>query len=219
MKLLRSFEEFIFEAMTWLLFYPRTLLWVIRRPLAAMAYSDAEQQGPEDSRYDATLSPTLMLLFTAVILTLLSQAFHVAPPEGTSKLSKAIFQSQQNYVIFRSIAGGVIPLVAARLLLHRQKIALSRRALRPPFYAQCYLAAPYALASGIGGIIFQRHDLSNGLGAAVVGVGLVWLLVAETRWFAQRLDISRWRALALSVLTVVLAEALLVIVAIPIALL
>lgn len=219
MKLLRSFEEFIFEAMTWLLFYPRTLLWVIRRPLAAMAYSDAEQEGPEDARYDDTLSPTLMLLFTAVILTLLSQALHVPPPSTTSGLSKAIFDSQQNYVLFRSISGGIIPLVAAAKLLGRQKVAMSRHTLRPPFYAQCYLAAPYALISGIGGIVFQRHDLPNLLGAILVLIGLAWLLVAETRWFALKLQIPRWRAALLSIVVVVLAETLLILVAIPIALL
>jgi hypothetical protein len=216
MKLLRSFEDLIFEAMTWLLFYPRTLLRVIWRPLTAMAYSDAEQEGPEDARYDGALSPTLMLLFTAVLVSLLNQAFQVPPPAAASKLAKAIFESQQNYVLFRSVSGGVIPLVAAALLLRRQKMALSRRTLRPPFYAQCYLAAPYALVSGVGWIVLHRHDLPNAMGVLAIATAVVWLLAAQTRWFVQKLSVSLWRGVGLSVLALVLAEVLLILIAIPI---
>ena len=32
-KILRAFEEFLYEVLTWLLFYPRTLWRVTRRPL------------------------------------------------------------------------------------------------------------------------------------------------------------------------------------------
>ena len=48
-KILRSFEEFLYEILTWLLFYPRTLWRVLRRPLAMMRYSDGEQNdAPEN---------------------------------------------------------------------------------------------------------------------------------------------------------------------------
>ena len=43
LKILRSFEEFLFEAVSWLVFYPLTLWRILRGPLAAMDYSDREQ--------------------------------------------------------------------------------------------------------------------------------------------------------------------------------
>lgn len=62
LKILRSFEEFIFEATSWLIFYPMTLWRVLRDPLAAMDYSDREQADSDERRYDDTLSPPLFLL-------------------------------------------------------------------------------------------------------------------------------------------------------------
>lgn len=64
MKLLRSFEEFTFEAVSWLVFYPLTLWRILTQPLSMMAYSDAEQVKDQDARYDESLSPLMLLLIT-----------------------------------------------------------------------------------------------------------------------------------------------------------
>ena len=79
LKILRSFEEFIFEATSWLIFYPMTLWRVLRDPLAAMDYSDREQADPDERR-----SPPLFLLATLVPVNILSLAAHVPAPEGES---------------------------------------------------------------------------------------------------------------------------------------
>ena len=84
LKILRSFEEFIFEATSWLIFYPMTLWRVLRDPLAAMDYSDREQADPDERRYDDALSPPLFLLATLVLVNILSLAAHVPAPEGES---------------------------------------------------------------------------------------------------------------------------------------
>jgi hypothetical protein len=52
MKLLRSFEEVIFEAISWLVFYPITVWRIAVRPLTTMAYSDAQQTDTDEGRYD-----------------------------------------------------------------------------------------------------------------------------------------------------------------------
>ena len=59
LKTLRSFEELLFEAVSWLVFYPLTLWRILRGPLAAMDYSDREQSDSEERRYDDALSPPL----------------------------------------------------------------------------------------------------------------------------------------------------------------
>ena len=137
LKILRSFEEFLFEAVSWLVFYPLTLWRILRGPLAAMDYSDREQSDSEERRYDDALSPPLFLLATIVLTNLLSMALHVPPPPEATDLSRVVYASQQNLVLFRSLAFSLIPLVAAVTLLRHEKKRISRETLRAPFYAQC----------------------------------------------------------------------------------
>jgi hypothetical protein len=216
LKILRSFEEFIFEAMTWLLFYPRTLWRIVRRPLQTMDYSDHEQSDPPEKQYDDALSPPLLLLFTVVLVNLLGIALHVPPPAEAPGAMKVIVASQQNLVLFRSLVFSLPPLVAAATLLGRQKVPLSREALRGPFYAQCYLAAPSAIFMGVGEIIFQRHDIPNLLGLTLMMAGAGWFLWAQTRWFASRLGVSLANAAVTAIWALARALIYLLLILIPI---
>jgi hypothetical protein len=218
MKLLRSFEEFLFEATSWLVFYPLTLWRVLIRPLETMAYSDAEQADDETGRYDDALTPPLFLLITVVLMNLIALAAHVAQPPGTGSLQHAIFDSPQNAALFRALIFSLIPLIAAVLLLRRQGARLSRESLRPPFYAQCYLAGPCAVIMVGGGIIFQRHDIPNVYGLVLMLAGLAWFLTAQTRWFASRLAIGPIRAAGLAVGALVLAMVAFIALILPVAL-
>jgi len=219
MKLLRSFEEFLFEATSWLLFYPLTMWRVLIHPLRTMAYSDAEQGDDEAGRYDDALTPPLFLLITVVLMNLIALAAHLpqtAPGGGT--LRHAVFDSPQNAALFRALVFSLIPLVAAVTLLRRQGVRLSRESLRPPFYAQCYLAGPTAVFLNGGSIIFQRHDIPNALGLGVMLVGLAWFLTAQTLWFSVRLGIGRIRAAGVAVWALVLALACFIAIIVPVAL-
>jgi hypothetical protein len=219
MKLLRSFEEFLFEATSWLVFYPLTMWRVLVHPLRTMAYSDAEQADDEAGRYDDALTPPLFLLITVVLMNGVAMAAHIAQPPGASGLQHAIFASPQNAALFRALIFSLIPLVAAVLLLRRQGVRLSRETLRPPFYAQCYLAGPTAVILNGGGVIFQRHDISNAYGLGLMLAGLAWFLTVQTRWFAGRLGIGLLRAAGLAVGALVLALACLIALVLPVALL
>ncbi|MGH6978314.1 MAG: hypothetical protein ACRED4_03325 [Brevundimonas sp.] len=219
LKILRSFEEFLFEATSWLIFYPMTLWRVLRDPLAAMDYSDREQADPDERRYDDTLSPPLFLLATLVLTNLVALAAHVPPPPESSDLMKTVTASPQNLVLFRSLAFSLIPLVAAASLLHRQKRRISRETLRAPFYAQCYLAALCAAFTSIGGVIFQRPDLANGVGGAIVAVGFLWFQWVQTQWFRKRLDVGLAKAAAVALWATVRALVFLLVLLIPVALL
>ncbi|MFZ0266543.1 hypothetical protein [Caulobacter sp.] len=219
MKLLRSFEEFLFEATSWLVFYPLTLWRVLVRPLETMAYSDAEQGDDEEGRYDDALTPPLFLLITVVLMNLIATAAHL-PREipGGGSLQHAILGSPQNAALFRALIFSLIPLIAALLLLHRQGVRLSRASLRPPFYAQCYLASPCAVIMIGGGIIFQRHDIPNVYGLLLMLAGLAWFLTAQTRWFAVRLRIGPLRAAGLAIGALLLAMVAFVGLILPVAL-
>ena len=218
MKILRSFEEFIFEAITWLVFYPLTLWRILRDPLAMMDYSDREQADAEERRYDDTLSPPLFLLATIVLTNLLATALHVPPPPEASELSKAVYASQQNLILFRSLAFSLVPLVAAVTLLRHEKKRISRETLRAPFYAQCYLAAVCAACVSVGGAIFQRPELPNAVGAAIMIGGAGWFLFVQAHWFARRLNVSTAKGAGIAVSAAVRAVIYLFAVLIPVAL-
>lgn len=187
MKILRSFEEFLFEAVTWLYFYPRTLVRIVRRPLAMMDYADAEDAEPEQSRFNDGLSPPVLLLISLVLANTVGWAAHIALPADASPLSKALFDSQQNLLFFRCLIFSLVPLVAALTLLNRQGVPVSRETLRRPFYAQCYLAAPFALALSLGVIGLQRGGVYADAGLAAIVVFTAWLLVIQSLWFREHL--------------------------------
>lgn len=219
LKILRSFEEFIFEATSWLIFYPMTLWRVVRDPLAAMEYSDREQGDPEERRYDDALSPPLFLLATLVPVNLVAVAAHVPPPPEASEAMKAVAASPQNLILFRSLAFSLIPLVAAASLLHRQGRRISRETLRAPFYAQCYLAALCAASVSIGTVVFQRPELPNAVGAAIIAGGFLWFQAVQTAWFRRRLAVGWVKAALLGLWATVRALAYLLALLIPIAML
>lgn len=218
LKILRSFEEFLFEAVSWLVFYPLTLWRILRGPLAAMDYSDREQSDSEEHRYDDALSPPLFLLATIVLTNLLAMALHVPPPPEVSTVTRTLLASQQNLILFRSLIFSLIPLVAAVTLLRHEKKRISRETLRPPFYAQCYLAAVCAAVFLVGGSIFQRPELPNAVGAAIMIGGTSWFLFVQSHWFARRLNISVAKGAGIAVLAVVRALIYLFAILIPIAL-
>lgn len=219
LKILRSFEEFIFEAATWLIFYPLTMWRILHSPLKTMAYSDRQQLEPEDRRYDDALSPPLVLLVTIVLSNLLSVAFHIAQPQVTTVLGGVVTKSPENLALFRSLVFSLVPLVSAASLLHRKGIKINRESLRAPFYAQCYLAAPSAAFVAAGGIFLHRPDLPNTLGVSVILAGTLWFLTVQTNWFRKQLQVSWWNAAWTAVWAMVRALGFLLVIVTPMALL
>lgn len=218
LKILRSFEEFIVEATSWLVFYPLTLWRVLRHPMSTMDYSDREQTDSEEHRYDDAVSPPLTLLATIVLANVIASGLHIAPPEGASYLLHTVTQSQQNLVLFRCLLFSLAPLVAAVALVRRQKKKLSRDTLRAPFYAQCYLAAPFAAAVSAGGVFIQRADLESTIGVAIILAALIWFLSCQAAWFAHKLGVSRLQAVFIALGAMARALVYLAVILLPMAL-
>ena len=65
--------------------------------------------------------------------------------QAKTAVAQAILGSEQNLLILRSLLFAIFPLVAATTLVRRRALPLDRTTLRGPFFAQCYLAAPFAL--------------------------------------------------------------------------
>lgn len=217
LKILRSFEDFVFEAVSWLIFYPLTLWRIVRHPLRTLDYSDAEQTQEGEARYDDAISPPLVLLATLVLANMVGVALHQPPPAGGGALLHAIAASPQNLVLFRSLIFSLIPLTAAVSLVRRRGERLSRESVRAPFYAQCYLTTPFAGIVSLAGIFLQQAPGPHPAALAAMGLGLAWFLGAQMAWYRRKLSIGWGAAAYLAVRGLFLASLIMIGVFIPVA--
>lgn len=206
MKLLRSLEEFVFETIALLFFYPKTLLRITRKPLQTMQYAEQEEATGKGNPYDDAVSPPLLLLLTLLITNGVGLALHVPQPPDATPLARALLDSPQNLLMFRSLLFSIIPLSAAVLLLRGLRQNISRSSLRQPFFAQCYLASPFALVVSLAMIVGQTSARGAGTAGTIAClVAFAWMVVVQSVWLRRRLDIRWFKALALSLGLVVWA--------------
>lgn len=197
MKILKSLEEFLYEVMTWLVFYPRTMWLALRHPWRMMEYADAELKDRVAQQYTDTLSPPLFLVITIIIshgleLVIVGQSRLVTDRSGLSGL----ISNDTNLIIYRAICFSLFPLMMALRMLRRQGSKLDRDTLRPPFYSQCYVTAPFALASGAASLTVGNPDQwVRAAGALLMLPVVIWYIILQMRWFAMHLGITDLRAL------------------------
>ena len=195
LKLVRSLEEFLYEVMTWLIFYPRTMWRAVRHPLQTLEYTNKELGEAPDKQFTDLLSPPLFLMITILLSHLVEIASHQNMPKPTTDIAKQIAASEQNLLILRSILFSIYPLMFAMARLRRQKKELTRETLRPPFCAQCYIAAPAAFVFGIATILGRAHQTDVQIAGALLSLATVaWYISVETIWLHKHTRISRLAA-------------------------
>jgi hypothetical protein len=88
LKIIRSVEEFLYEAMTWLLFYPRTFWRCVRDPDWIIAYTDKELGESPGEQFTDLISPPLFLIISIVIAHGIELALGTRLPPSTSQVVK-----------------------------------------------------------------------------------------------------------------------------------
>lgn len=191
-NLLKSLDELLYEVMSWLIFYPVTLWRTLMRPLKMMDYSDLEQRDAEERQYTDTLTPPLFLLLTLIIghaieLSIVGQAEQVGSKVGLS----ALIRDDSSLILLRTATFSLFPLILAARLVRAQRKPLDRDTLRAPFYAQCYVAAPFALMSGLSEVLIRlSHQWSILAGGGLYLFALLWFGTLQTLWFRQHLKVG-----------------------------
>ena len=199
-KVIRSLEELLYEVMTWLVFYPRTMWRIVAHPAATTRYSEDEQADAPAEQYTDTLSPPLLLMLTILIAHGFELGMGAKMPETKTAVAKALFGSEQNLLMLRALVFSIFPLVAATTLLGRRQLVLDRTTLRAPFFSQCYLTAPFALVISVAGVLVRMAPGAAKLaGAALALAGIVWYLGVETGWFRRQLDVGNASAFLVAV--------------------
>lgn len=183
LTILRSVEELLYEVMSWLLFYPRTLFMTLTHPLKTMRYSDAEQRDKPDQQYLDTLSPPMFL----VLSILLAHGIELAAGFGVegrhSGLGALVTASEQNLLIFRALMFALHPLVFAWAWLKLSGHKIDRDSLRPPFFAQCYLSGATSILVSLGGLAIRDPTAWTTLaGLLVILIATVWYVAIQRRW-------------------------------------
>jgi hypothetical protein len=196
MKLLKSMEELLYEIMTWLVFYPRTLWLSLRHPLRMMDYSTNELTQQVDDQYTDTVSPPLFLIISLIIahgieIGVRGQSELVRKQDGLD----ALITDDTNLIALRAIAYAIFPLIASLRFLRVTKTPLTRETMRLPFYSHCYLAAPYALILGLISLMpVKAPEWLQISGAIAIVVAVVFYVAIETLWFRHHADLTRVRA-------------------------
>ena len=189
MKLLKSFEELLYEVMVMLVFFPRTLWLTLRYPQRMMDYADTELGDVQNDQYTDTLSPPLFLMMCLGLSHLISMMAKSNNLDGLPP----VLQSDENILAFRVFVFSLLPLAMSLRLLHGLNVPLDRESLRAPFYSQCFFTAPVAMAVGL----FQSFPKILGfhwLTAPLLTGLLCWYVLQQAYWFRSKLKVGRGRA-------------------------
>ncbi|KRA83909.1 hypothetical protein [Altererythrobacter sp. Root672] len=196
MRIVRSLEEFLYEVMTWLVFYPRTMWRAVRHPIEMLHYANRELQDQPDRQFADLLSPPLFLMITILLSHMIEVSSHQTLPTGGTSFGRQVAASEWNLLVLRSMLFAVYPLMFAVSRIRREGLPLNRETLRPPFFAQCYIAAPAAFAIGISSILTRSPNLESQAAGILIFFGaVIWYISIEVTWLRSRMKIGRAAAI------------------------
>jgi hypothetical protein len=176
----RTLGEILYELMTGLLFYPRTLWRVLLQPTQV---ADAAGEPAADR-----VSPPLFLL-TSIL------AAHGLDLAMRSELGQAAGVFDLAPLVFRVLAFSLLPLMLASGVLRREGRPVNHATLRIPFDLQCFYAAPLAISVSVAAVLARAPSPAVRLAGVLLGLGAAaWHLCVQTRWIRARLAVSRFRA-------------------------
>src|ERR1700754_714156 len=121
MRILQSLEEFLYEIMGWLVFYPRALWRTLRHPVAVAVYTGQQLEQPRDEQFTEMVSPPLMLILTIVLAHVIELGTHRAAATIDSVLGRELFSSEQAIIVTRSIVFCLFGLFGAMGMLRYQR--------------------------------------------------------------------------------------------------
>lgn len=197
LKILKSFEEFVYEALTWLVLLPRTLWRIVVSPHRMTGYASAQLACDSQTRFSAAVSPPLLLILCTLLAHFIDLAVRDPTPETGHALKNVLLASEENLLLYRTIAFGVWSLAGAVYMLVRTRQPVDRETLRAPFYEQCYLVAPFAFAQSVTlTLMLLARPVPLVVGLALNLAATAWFWLAQAAWLRRHAGLNRWRGLA-----------------------
>lgn len=196
LKILKSLEELVFEALTWIVLLPYTLLRILRSPVVMADYAAGELRSENETRFSEAISPPLLLILCVLIAHGVDMSMHTHADNLDGTLAADLLASEQNLLLYRTIAFGIWSLAGSLYYLLRTSRPVNRETLRYPFYEQCYLVAPFALVFSIGVTLIsteQPRALLIGVLAALSAA--CWFWIAQIAWIRRHTSLRLWRCM------------------------
>lgn len=210
-RLLRSLEEFLYELVGWLVFYPRTLWRVLVRPGEVAQYTRRELARDQEQRFADAISPVLMLILSVAIAHAMEMAMRTAPLPISGPVGKLLFGSEEGLLLTRSAIFCIYALGAALSTLWRQSLPVNRETLREPFSIQAFLACPFVILLGISQAVTSAAvEAGKPLGPLIGLVAVAWYLWARTKTFVALNGGGHLRAFGFAFISFLLTSALIV---------
>jgi hypothetical protein len=193
LKILKSFEDFVYEALLWLILVPKTLLRIICTPRRMVVYAEQELASSDEQRFGDSVSPPLLLILCVFIAHLFDLGIRTPAIDTTGSLAGSLLSSEQNLLLYRTIAFGVWALAGSVLFLAGSGKAINRLSLRGPFYEQCYLVAPFALMLSIATSL-DLAGAGNSIAAALLMLASgLWFWLVQVVWIRHRMKRAIWQ--------------------------
>ena len=209
MRLLRSLEEFLYELVGWLVFYPRTFWRILLHPGAIARYTRQELAQPPERQFEETISPVLMLILSVVLAHVAEMALKVSMPVQTSAVGQLLFGTEQWLLLSRSAVFCIFALGAALGTLRHQRSRITRGTLREPFSIQAFLACPFVVLFSLGEQL-ARVPAVKPVGVVLACAAVAWYIAARTLAYRALYQVGWAKSLGLVLVSFTLTTVLVV---------
>ena len=195
---LNSLDELLYELMSWLIFFPMTLWRIITAPLATMRYAEEQLALEQERQYRGTVSPPVML----ILATVLGQAIGLAAGDANRIVASHrglanLVNDNTTLLLLRIVLYAVFALTMAARKVQRSSEALDRDTLKAPFYAQCYITAPFALVLSMGALgMDYASEAVEAAGLLTQAAAFLLYGTVEALWLKRELGQSTARSIA-----------------------
>ncbi|MEO7365699.1 MAG: hypothetical protein ABIW03_05225 [Sphingomicrobium sp.] len=185
---LKSFEDLLYEIMSWLVFYPRTLWRSVRHPMQMMSRGEQDLSLPASEQFRDILSPPIFLLLTILLahglaVVLVGDHDLIASNRGLARL----IRDDTSLILFRIVAFAAVPVIAGAFAARIFGRELDRVTLQPMFYAQCFATTPVVLFYSSAGTLSRLTGAWLVLAEAMLLAASLFYLAVEASWFRREL--------------------------------
>jgi len=190
---LKSFEVLLYEVMSWLVFYPRTMWRSIRHPLRLMERTEDELKLAPAEQFRDVVSPPIFLLLTVVA----ANGIEVAVVGNNRLIDEGIglatmINDNTSLILFRLVAFATLPVISGVFALAAMRRPVDRETLQPVFYGQCFVTTPVVLLFSIGATLTRLPQAAANLPAGVLFVAAsLFFIAVEAAWFAWESNRSK----------------------------
>ena len=182
---LKSFEVLLYEVMSWLVFYPRTMWRSIRHPLQLMERTGDELKLAPAEQFRDVVSPPIFLLLTVVA----ANGIEVAVVGNNRLIDDGIglatmITDNTSLILFRLIAFATLPVISGVFALAVMRRPVDRDTLQPVFYGQCFVTTPVVLLFSTAATITRLPQTAANIPATFLFVAAaLFYVTVEAAWF------------------------------------